>query len=169
MQTQVLVVGAGPVGLTAAIGLVRAGIEVVIVDGAQAGRNGSRASTIHPNTLEELRTIDLVDDLVQEGLKGAGYQMCDGPHRILHLPNSYLKGKTDYPFTLLLPQHQTERILISKLAGLGASVKWDHKAVSITASNDGVTVGFENGETITARYVVGADGSHSSVRTCHLL
>jgi len=52
MQTQVLVVGAGPVGLTSAIGLVKAGIEVIIVDAAEAGRNGSRASAIQSNTLE---------------------------------------------------------------------------------------------------------------------
>ena len=52
MQTQVLVVGAGPVGLTSAIGLVKAGIEVIIVDAAKAGRNGSRASAIQANTLE---------------------------------------------------------------------------------------------------------------------
>jgi len=52
MQTQVLVVGAGPVGLTSAIGLVKAGIEVIIVDAAEPGKNGSRAAAIHTNTLE---------------------------------------------------------------------------------------------------------------------
>ena len=52
MQPQVLVVGAGPVGLTTAIGLVKAGIEVTIVDATEAGRNSSRAAGIHPNTLE---------------------------------------------------------------------------------------------------------------------
>jgi 2-polyprenyl-6-methoxyphenol hydroxylase-like FAD-dependent oxidoreductase len=52
MQTQVLVVGAGPVGLTTAIGLVKAGIEVIIVDAAEAGKNGSRAAAIQANTLE---------------------------------------------------------------------------------------------------------------------
>ena len=52
MQTQVLVVGAGPVGLTSAIGLVKAGIDVIIVDAAAAGRNGSRAASIQANTLE---------------------------------------------------------------------------------------------------------------------
>lgn len=52
MQTQVLVVGAGPAGLTSALALVKAGIEVTIVDAAEAGRNGSRAAGIHANTLE---------------------------------------------------------------------------------------------------------------------
>lgn len=52
MQTQVLVVGAGPVGLASAIGLVKAGIEVIIVDAAKAGINDSRAAVIHANTLE---------------------------------------------------------------------------------------------------------------------
>ena len=66
----------------------------------------------------------------------------------------------------MLAQHHTERILISELASLGVSIKWEHKAISIAASDGGVTVGFEDGSTITARYVVGADGSHSSVRNC---
>jgi len=52
MQTQVLVVGAGPVGLTSAIGLVKAGVEVIIVDAAEAGKTGSRAAGIQANTLE---------------------------------------------------------------------------------------------------------------------
>ena len=52
MQTQVLVVGAGPVGLTSAIALAKAGIEVTIVDAAEAGKNDSRATVIQTNTLE---------------------------------------------------------------------------------------------------------------------
>ena len=95
--------------------------------------------------------------------------MYEGPHRFLDISLSSLKGKTNYPFTLLLAQHHTERILINKLSSLGVSVKWEHKAISIAAGDDGVAVGFENGSTITARYVVGADGSRSSVRNCCLL
>ena len=52
MQAQVLVVGAGPVGLTTAIGLVKAGIDVIVVDAAEAGKNSSRAALIQANTLE---------------------------------------------------------------------------------------------------------------------
>ena len=94
--------------------------------------------------------------------------MYDGPHRFLDMSWSYLSGKTDYPFFLLLAQHHTERILVSKLTSLGVSIKWEHKAVSIAAGDGGVTVGFENGSMITARYVVGADGSRSSVRNHRL-
>jgi len=81
---------------------------------------------------------------------------------------SYLDGKTNYPFTLLLAQHHTERILINKLTSLGVNIQWGHKAISIAAGDGGVTVGFENGSMITAKYIVGADGSHSSVRICYL-
>ena len=59
--------------------------------------------------------------------------------------------------------------MASKLTSLGVSIKWGHKAVSIAAGDSGVRVGFENGPTITTRYVVGADGSHSSVRHCRFL
>ena len=95
--------------------------------------------------------------------------MYDGPHRFFHMSWSCLEGKTNYPFFLLLAQHHTERILANKLARLGVNVQWKHKAISIAASDGGVTVGFENGSRITARYVVGADGSHSSVRNCRFV
>ena len=110
-----------------------------------------------------MRSIGIADDLVREGIKGAGYKMYEGPFRFLDLPWSCLEGKTNYPFTLLLAQHHTERILISKLVSLGVDVKWQHKAVSIAGGDVGVTVELENGSTITAQYVIGADGSHSSV------
>lgn len=111
----------------------------------------------------------MADDLVQEGIKGTGYYMYDGPNRFLDMPWSSLEGKTNYPFFLLLAQHHTERILVSKLTSLGASVIWGHRAVSIAAGDGGTTVGFENGSMITTRYVVGADGSRSSVRNRHYL
>jgi 2-polyprenyl-6-methoxyphenol hydroxylase-like FAD-dependent oxidoreductase len=111
-----------------------------------------------------LRSVGLADALVQEGIVGTAHQMYDGPYRFLHMPYTCLEGKTSYPFNLMLAQHQTERILISELTSLGVSIKWEHKAISISASDGGATVGFENGSTIAARYVVGADGSHSSVR-----
>lgn len=69
----------------------------------------------------------------------------------------------------MLAQHHTERILINELTSLGVSIKWEHKAISIAASDGGIIVGFENGSTITGRYVVGADGSHSSVRNCYFI
>ena len=95
--------------------------------------------------------------------------MYEGPHRFLDVSYSYLQGKTDYPINLLLAQHQTERIVIGTLTSLGISIKWEHKAVSMAASGGGVTVGFENGSTIAARYIVGGDGSRSSVRRFRLL
>jgi 2-polyprenyl-6-methoxyphenol hydroxylase-like FAD-dependent oxidoreductase len=64
MQTQVLVVGAGPVGLTSAIGLAKAGLEVTIVDAAEFGKNGSRAAVIQANTLEVCHFLTHCDHLI---------------------------------------------------------------------------------------------------------
>lgn len=64
MQTQVLIIGAGPVGLTSAIALVKAGIEVIIVDTTEAGKNGSRAVAIHSNTLEVCLLLEYSHGLI---------------------------------------------------------------------------------------------------------
>jgi 2-polyprenyl-6-methoxyphenol hydroxylase-like FAD-dependent oxidoreductase len=76
-------------------------------------------------------------------------------------------GKTNFPFVLLLPQHITEDVLIQKLANVGVSIFRPYKAVGMRKNSKDsqlVDVSFENGQSITAKYVIGADGSKSAVR-----
>lgn len=76
-------------------------------------------------------------------------------------------GKTSFPFVLVLPQHITEDVLMQKLANVGVSIFRPYKAVGMrknSKDNKRVDVLFENGQYITAQYVIGADGSKSAVR-----
>ena len=75
-------------------------------------------------------------------------------------------GKTSFPFVLLLPQHITEDVLVQKLANVGASILRLYKAVGMRKNSKDsqlVDVSFENGQSITAKYVIGADDSKSAV------
>ncbi|TFK68276.1 FAD/NAD(P)-binding domain-containing protein [Pluteus cervinus] len=167
-QTTVLVVGAGPTGLAAAISLVKAGCnDVVVVDGAQEKSIfTSRAMAIHAATLEALDSIACADELVERGIKGVGIAMSDRTNKLVTPSFDYLASYTKYPFVLLLPQHVTEEILERALEELGKEVLYSHKVVGVQDSGiEGVTsVQFENGSVIKAKYIVGADGARSVIR-----
>jgi 2-polyprenyl-6-methoxyphenol hydroxylase-like FAD-dependent oxidoreductase len=77
-----------------------------------------------------------------------------------------LQGATEFPFALLIPQHEVERFLEAKLEALGVEVHREMRLTGMEASvAGGIELAFENGETVQATYVVGADGSRSTVRT----
>ena len=78
----------------------------------------------------------------------------------------YLQGLTEYPFALLIPQHEIEHILEEKLNGLGVKVGREMRIKGMEASDSqGIKLTFENGETAQATYLIGADGSRSTVRS----
>ena len=78
----------------------------------------------------------------------------------------YLEGLTEYPFALLIAQHEVEHILEEKLNGLGVTVRREMRVKGMEASDSkGIKLTFENGETAQATYLIGADGSKSTVRS----
>jgi 2-polyprenyl-6-methoxyphenol hydroxylase-like FAD-dependent oxidoreductase len=98
------------------------------------------------------------------GIEGHKWQMFDGSTLLFQLDlNNHLKDKTKYPYILFLPQHTTESLLIDKLASYGVQVQWNRKVLTMESEADGVKVGFEDGTTEFAHYVVGADGNRSVV------
>ena len=78
----------------------------------------------------------------------------------------YLQGLTEYPFALLIPQHEVEHILEERLNELGVKVRREMRIKGMGASDSkGITITFENEETAQATYLIGADGSRSTVRS----
>ncbi|KAF8268865.1 hypothetical protein EI94DRAFT_1726541 [Lactarius quietus] len=168
-STKVLVVGAGPTGMACALSAWYSGIkDVTIVDAVEQDNHSSRAMVIHAATLEALNTIRCADALVERGIKGSTMSFYDRNDSLLiNLDFGGLVGKTNFPFFLLIPQHITEDILANKLKELGIPVFCPYKAVGMCENPmDGraVDVSFENGQSITAQYVVGADGAQSAIR-----
>lgn len=160
--TDVLIVGAGPVGLTAAIVLTQHGHDVVVVDRQAEGTNTSRAAVVHPHTLELLEPYDVVDDLVARGVHTPTFTIRDRDDLLIAVPFSELP--TRYPYTLMISQADTEAFLLNRLEQLGGKVLRPADVTGIRQTVDHAIATLADGQQIRARYLVGADGMHSTVR-----
>jgi 2-polyprenyl-6-methoxyphenol hydroxylase-like FAD-dependent oxidoreductase len=161
-DTDVLVVGAGPSGLTLAASLVKKGVATTVVDRQAAGANTSRAAVVNARTLEVLEDLDVARRLVKEGIQAPRFSIRDRARTLI--PIDFSKLPTDYPYSLMVPQSTTEKLLLDRLVELGGSVIRPKTLTSITQDADGVAATFDDGDVIRARYAVGADGINSTVR-----
>ena len=161
-DTDVLVVGAGPTGLTLAASLIRNGFAATIVDSQPTAAHTSRAAAVNARSLEVLEGLDVTRRLVKEGIHAPVFTIRDRTRALMRLDFGGLT--TDYPYTLLVPQNVTEKVLNDRLLELGGSVVRSKTLTSVVQDADGVTARFDEGDVIRARYVVGADGIHSTVR-----
>ncbi len=161
-SADVVVVGAGPVGLAVAAGLRLHGHSVAVVDRQAAGANTSRACVIHPRTLEMLDQIGATKRLVDEGLELEEFAVRDADRRLI--PVGFAELPTKYPFIVMIPQSDTERILLERLEELGGSVLRPYAATAVTQTVDGAEVTLDSGDVIKSKYVVAADGMNSTVR-----
>ncbi|KAJ3986432.1 hypothetical protein F5890DRAFT_1552292 [Lentinula detonsa] len=167
-EIQILIVGAGPSGLAAAISLICNGIEpsnLTIVDCAEKGANTSRALAIHSATLEALDQYGCASRLIELGIKGTDWRVGDRSSTIFKTSFSSNAPYTKYPFMLILEQSTTEHVLEERLRELGVEVKRPFRVIGMSDSGDKATsVLFESGEIVRTKFVIGADGVRSSVR-----
>ncbi|MFC4123902.1 FAD-dependent oxidoreductase [Nocardia rhizosphaerae] len=161
-QADVLIVGAGPVGLTAAVVLEQLGHDVVVVDKQAEGANTSRAAVLHPHTLEILEPYGVTAELVARGVHTPTFAIRDRDRLLMAVPFTGLP--TRYPYTLMISQADTERFLLERLTRLGGKVDRPVTVTAISQDADGVRAELAEGEPIRARYLLGADGMHSIVR-----
>ena len=160
--TDVLVVGAGPTGLTLGAALAKRGISAALVDTLPAGANTSRAAVVAARTLEVLEHLEVSERLTKQGLHARGFSIRDRD-RVL-IPVDFTALPTKYPYALMISQAETERVLLDRLTELGGDVIRPKTVVALSDNPDSVTATFDDGDKVTARYVVGADGMHSTVR-----
>ncbi|WP_193044728.1 FAD-dependent oxidoreductase [Mycolicibacterium baixiangningiae] len=161
-DTDVLVVGAGPTGLTLACALTHRGVTATLVDREPAGVNTSRAAVVNARSLEVLESLDVTERLVDEGVRAPRFTIRDRARTLITVDFGGLP--TNYPYSLMLPQSSTEAILLTRLEELGATVVRPKTVTAVTPDSGGVTTEFDDGDTVRSRYVVGADGVHSTVR-----
>ncbi len=165
-ETAVLIVGAGPVGLTAAAALSQLGVACRVIDKNAQAVTESRALGIQARTIELLDRLGLVEPFLAEGVLGqAGRIFLDGQEKI-HFEFSHLESP--YPCVLLLEQNRTERLLGQFVTGQGVSVDRLTELTALEQDPAGVNCTLrraDGGEEICrAQYVLGCDGAHSTVR-----
>lgn len=161
-DTDVLVVGAGPTGLTLAAALTGQGVRATVIDRQAEGANTSRAAVVHARTLEVLEPVGVAERLVARGLQAQRFTIRDRD-RVL-VPIDFTSLPTDYPYTLMVSQAVTEAVLVERLHELGGRVLRPLALQAIEQDDDGVTATLDDGGHVRARFVVGADGMHSAVR-----
>jgi 2-polyprenyl-6-methoxyphenol hydroxylase-like FAD-dependent oxidoreductase len=164
----VLVVGAGPTGLALAAQLSAHGAGFRIVDRSLDRVRESRALAIQPRTLEALAGFGVTDELVERGNPAMRVRI-HLPRRVVELPLFDIGCKdTPYPFLLFLSQAETERVLAEHLAARDVPVERGTELLRLERQDAVVACRLRRGdgteETVRARYVVGCDGAHSTVR-----
>jgi 2-polyprenyl-6-methoxyphenol hydroxylase-like FAD-dependent oxidoreductase len=164
----ILIVGAGPTGLTLAGQLQALGTEVRLIDRSEGPVRESRALAIQPRTLEILARLEITDQLVERGSPAVGVDVHVG-RRTVKVPLFDIGADdTAYPFLLFLSQAETEGVLDDHLARGGLTVERGRELVGLHTGPDQVICSVRTGDggidTIEADYVVGCDGAHSAVR-----
>lgn len=164
-EVEVAVVGAGPVGLTMATMLAAYGIRTVVLDRAAGPAAYSRAAVIHARTLETLEPLGIVEEAVRKGVIIPHFGVRDRDRRLLAVDFDRLP--TAYPYTLMLPQDETERLLREALGRQGGAILWGHEVTEISQDISGVEIvvrSAQGNERLRARFLIGCDGAHSTVR-----
>ncbi|GAB2515993.1 FAD-dependent monooxygenase [Nocardia heshunensis] len=170
MNTQVLVAGAGPTGLTLAIDLARRGIGVRIVDQAEEFFAGSRGDGIQPRTLEVFEDLGVLDAVLAQGAPQAPLLLhVDGQFVMERRMSQWREPSAEvpHPNPWVLAQADTERVLRERLAEFGVRVESGTALVEFSGDEDAVTATLEHAgvrETVRVDYLVGADGGRSTVR-----
>jgi 2-polyprenyl-6-methoxyphenol hydroxylase-like FAD-dependent oxidoreductase len=164
-DVDVLVVGAGPTGLTAACELARRGLRVRIIDEAPAPTKISKAIAVHARTLEIFDDMGIAEKAIDAGLKLGGVSVLAAGETVVSADLAELP--TRYPFLLSISQVATESVLLELLSSRELQVERETKLVSFTQDGTGVSAkvvakGVE--QEIRAAWLVGADGAHSRVR-----
>lgn len=170
-EPTVLIVGAGPTGLTLACELARYGVSFRLIEAAPGPQPGSRGKGIQPRTLEVFDDLGIVDRVLANGQMAM--PLCsvasDGQVTLGGAEPETLKNRPDIPYTtsLITPEWRIEETLRLRLADLGGTVEFGAALVSFEQSDEAVSaivIKNEETETITARWMVGCDGGHSVVR-----
>src|SRR5258708_2228923 len=167
-MVDVLIAGAGPTGLTAAMELARRDITFRLIEKAEQRSPFSKALALHARTLEllELSSAKLADTFVREGYTAPGANLSAGTDHPVVADFSGLD--TRYPYLLIVPQARTEELLEAQLAGLGHDIERGVELKDLTQDASEVIAQLQHAdgqvEQVHARYVLGCDGAHSTVR-----
>ena len=164
----VIIVGAGPAGLTVALSLALQDVPVVVLESEPTLPRDLRAGSFHPPTVEMLEPLGLAEDFLALGIKVPRWQIRDRREVVVEWDLGLIADATPYPFRLHVEQYKLTPLLLRRLEAVGgAEVRFRHVFLDATQDADGVTARIEMPggiERLRGRYLVGADGGRSAVR-----
>jgi 2-polyprenyl-6-methoxyphenol hydroxylase-like FAD-dependent oxidoreductase len=168
-MSTVLIVGAGPTGLTLACELAVRGAPFRIIDSAEGPFAGSRAKGVQPRTLEVFDRLGIVDQIVTSGLVGLPYRQytADGGFHDVPRPVPAKRPDVPWPSPVLIPQWRTEAALRGRLQSLGGRVEYGTALVDANVADDAVRARLRHAggtDEVEVAWLVGCDGGRSTVR-----
>src|SRR5262245_34391144 len=168
-ECQVLIVGGGPTGLTLALWLTRLGVGVRIIDKAAQPGTTSRALVVHARTLEFYAQLGLADRCVDGGRPLDAVNLWVAGRSVARAVLGAMgAGLSPFPYVLILPQDEHERLLIERLADVGVKVERGVDFLGFEESGSRVVARLRRGdgaeEECDTAYLAGCDGAHSTVR-----
>ncbi|BCJ40795.1 hypothetical protein GCM10010168_91810 [Actinoplanes ianthinogenes] len=165
-MNRILIAGAGPVGLTAALALARRGFPVTVLESGAGLAAESRASTFHPPTLEMLDDLGVGAELHERGLLAPTFAYRDRRAGLIALLDlAVLAGDTRYPYRLQCEQSKLTPILRDHLLREdGAEIRYGWHLSGVEQTGDGVTARSADGRSVAGAWLIGADGAHSATR-----
>ncbi|QEY52821.1 FAD-dependent monooxygenase [Legionella longbeachae] len=162
----VLIVGAGPVGLFCANELTRQGLSCRIIDKKAQLSDKSKALALHIRTLDLLDDCGFLDEIIDKGLKVDGVLFKSKGKKLIDATFANLDA--DHNFLIDLPQDKTERVFYKGLIDKGLNVEWQTELTAVEETSNHVvsTLKLANGqnETIQSSWIIACDGSHSTLR-----
>ena len=162
---EVLIVGAGPTGMTAAIELKRLGMDVRIVDRSDHMSRYSQALVVQARTLEQFQRYGLAEEAVARGRKLCQAKFYSEGKLIVEFKLDHVESR--YPYALFIPQSETEALLNSHMESLGVKTERSVELLSLTQDPEiRATLRHAGGQTeeVSPRWLIGCDGAHSVVR-----
>lgn len=166
----VVIAGAGPVGVVAALAAVQHGFRVTLLEAADRIDDSPRAATTHPSTLEYIDQLGLMEEFAAQGLVARYFQFWDRDTRtrVAQFDHHLLRDETKFPFVVQTEQHKLAAMGIRKLARYpDAKFEFGARVTGLSQDADGVTVTVDrNGgaDVCRANYLIGADGGRSAIR-----
>lgn len=171
LDTDLLIVGAGPTGLAAAAQALQAGLRVRLIERRRERAQRSKALVLHARTMEALELLGCAEPLVARGARFRALHVHTHPgqHRSTVDLLDRAWGDTAYPYWLSVPQYETERVLEDRVMALGGALEWCTQLTGLVQHGDHVEATLEGPDGAArahrARWVLGCDGGRSTTRS----
>jgi 3-(3-hydroxy-phenyl)propionate hydroxylase len=170
-EAGIIVVGAGPVGMSAALALYREGIPVTVLEALDEPFVDQRAATIHPPTIGMLDQLGLAEHIIPEGLIAPVYRFHDrvSGEIVAEFDLRELRDELRFPYVLQYEQYKLVKKILALYGGKpGFEVRFSSRVAEVRQDEDGVSLVVERPdggrEAFQASYLVGCDGGRSDVR-----